>query len=256
MPLTRQQKKNLNITDLQSYAMASDDAIDARLEAFEARMKDILRTLLEEFKLGRLESPKRSPRGENSYHKENQSGKGDQAQDFAYSRMRVDFPRWEDEDLTGWISRAEWYFRFHKTLYASMVDIAAIYLEGDAIQWYDWFEYIHGVPTWRQFKSELLICFRPSEYENDIDLKFEEEDAEQEPQLAVSTVHSLASYANPQTMKIDGVLKQQPINVLIDTGSTGNFIDNKVAALTLRIEDCNMFDVKVADGQTLNCSHK
>ncbi|RWW49156.1 hypothetical protein BHE74_00044714 [Ensete ventricosum] len=70
-------------------------------------------------------------------------------------------------------------------------------------------------------------------------------------------MHALAGYANTQTMKIDGFLKHQPITVLIDTGSTNNFMDNKVAArLTLRIEDCSRFDVKVADGRTINCSRK
>ncbi|RZS17013.1 hypothetical protein BHM03_00049106 [Ensete ventricosum] len=38
-------------------------------------------------------------------------------------------------------------------------------------------------------------------------------------------VHELADYANLQTMKIGGFLKQQPITVLIDTGSTNNFMN-------------------------------
>ncbi|RZR99526.1 hypothetical protein BHM03_00029084 [Ensete ventricosum] len=63
--------------------------------------------------------------------------------------MMVDFSRWEDEDLTGWISCTERYFRFHKTPEASMVDIVTIHLEGDTIQWYDWFEHTHDIPTWR-----------------------------------------------------------------------------------------------------------
>ena len=47
-----------------------------------------------------------------------------------------------------------------------MVKIAAIHLEGDAIQWFDWFEHTYGVLSWRQFKEGLLICFRPTDYEN------------------------------------------------------------------------------------------
>ncbi|RWV86985.1 hypothetical protein GW17_00051065, partial [Ensete ventricosum] len=35
-----------------------------------------------------------------------------------------------------------------QTLEESTVDIAVIHLEGDAIQWYDWFEYTHSVPIW------------------------------------------------------------------------------------------------------------
>ncbi|RWW11104.1 hypothetical protein GW17_00025310 [Ensete ventricosum] len=87
----------------------------------------------------------------------------------------------------------------------------------------------------------------------DVDVETEEE----EPKSALSIVHTLAGYANPQTMKIDGFLKHKSITVLIDTGSINNFMDSKVAArLTVQIEDCNRFDVKVADSRTLNCSHK
>ncbi|RWW10673.1 hypothetical protein GW17_00025773 [Ensete ventricosum] len=104
MSLTHQQKKDLNITNLQSYAMTSDNALDAKLEAFEAHMVDKLRALFQEFRLGRSESPKRSQHEESSDYKENQPEKGDQAQDSTYLRMRVDFLRWEDGDLTKWIS--------------------------------------------------------------------------------------------------------------------------------------------------------
>ncbi|RZR90334.1 hypothetical protein BHM03_00018193 [Ensete ventricosum] len=80
--------------------------------------------------------------------------------------MRVYFPRWEEGDPMGWFSRVERYFHYHRTQEASMVDIAVIHLEGDAIQWYNWLEHTQGVLTWRQFKSGLLIRFGPSEYEN------------------------------------------------------------------------------------------
>ncbi|RWW17866.1 hypothetical protein GW17_00018187 [Ensete ventricosum] len=47
-----------------------------------------------------------------------------------------------------------------------MVEIASTQLEGDAIQWYDLYETYHRVPSWGQFKRELLIRFGPSEYKN------------------------------------------------------------------------------------------
>ncbi|RRT84314.1 hypothetical protein B296_00012720 [Ensete ventricosum] len=41
-------------------------------------------------------------------------------------------------------------------------------------------------------------------------------------------------------MKIEGFLKHQLVTILIDIGSTNNFVDNKVAArLTLQIKDCS-----------------
>ncbi|RZS15486.1 hypothetical protein BHM03_00047310 [Ensete ventricosum] len=68
-------------------------------------------------------------------------------------------------------------------------------------------------------------------------LELEEEAMEEEPQPADYLVHTLASYSNPQTMKVGGLLKQQSITVLIDTCSTNNFLNSKVAAcLALQIE--------------------
>ncbi|RWV96227.1 hypothetical protein GW17_00041079 [Ensete ventricosum] len=58
-------------------------------------------------------------------------------------------------------------------------------------------------------------------------------------------------------MKIDDFLKHQPVTILVDTRSTNDFMDSKVASrLMLRIEDCSRFHVKVADCRILNCSRK
>jgi len=45
-------------------------------------------------------------------------------------RMKLDFPRWDEDDPSGWVKRAERFFHFHGTLEASRVDIASIHLEG------------------------------------------------------------------------------------------------------------------------------
>ncbi|RRT38304.1 hypothetical protein B296_00049966 [Ensete ventricosum] len=107
--------------------------------------RDRLRAVAE-FRLGRSPSPRRSQCGESSDRKENPPEEEEQVTNSSYSRIRVDFPRWEDGDPTGWISCVERYFRYHRTLEASMVDIAAIHLGREDIQWYDWYKYFHGVP--------------------------------------------------------------------------------------------------------------
>ena len=86
--------------------------------------------------------------------------------DMLLPRMRVDFPRWDEGDPAGWISRVERYFHYYRMSDDSMVEIAAIQLEGDAIQWYNWLGYNHGAPTWNQFKNALLNRFGRMEYEN------------------------------------------------------------------------------------------
>ncbi|RWV82444.1 hypothetical protein BHE74_00008002 [Ensete ventricosum] len=64
----------------------------------------------------------------------------------------------------------------------------------------------------------------------DANLESKKEDTEEDPQPTVSTVHALADYANPQTMKIGGFLNYKTITILINTGSTNNFMNSKVAA--------------------------
>ncbi|RZR98936.1 hypothetical protein BHM03_00028390 [Ensete ventricosum] len=107
-------------------------------------------------------------------------------------------------------------------------------------------------------KKGQLLMIEPVEDEDnepsEEGLKLEEEATEEEPQPADYAVHALAGYSNPQTMKVGGLLKQQPITILIDTGSTNNFLNSKVAAcLALQIDGCKKFDVKVTDGRILNC---
>ncbi|RRT81285.1 hypothetical protein B296_00002546 [Ensete ventricosum] len=107
-------------------------------------------------------------------------------------------------------------------------------------------------------KGRLLLIEPADESEQEEeDLEHEKENAMEDPQPTVSTVHALAGYANPQIMKIEGFLKHQLVTILIDTRSTNNVMDSKVATRsTLRIEDCSRFDVKVADGRILNYSQK
>ncbi|RZR82764.1 hypothetical protein BHM03_00009243 [Ensete ventricosum] len=57
-------------------------------------------------------------------------------------------------------------FLYHRTQEASTVDIAIIHLGREAAQWYDSYKHTHGIPTWRQFKSKLLLRFESYKHEN------------------------------------------------------------------------------------------
>ncbi|RWV78604.1 hypothetical protein GW17_00060399 [Ensete ventricosum] len=80
--------------------------------------------------------------------------------------MKVDFPRWEEADPIGWISSTERYFQFYRTGDATRVEIAAIHLKGDAIQWFNWFKHTHRGLSWQRFKEGLLDRFRPIDFNN------------------------------------------------------------------------------------------
>ncbi|RRT40406.1 hypothetical protein B296_00037865 [Ensete ventricosum] len=49
------------------------------------------------------------------------------------------------------------------------------------------------------------------------------------PQSATRTVPTLIGYTNLQTLKIEGFLRQQSVIILIDTGSTHNFMSSKIS---------------------------
>ncbi|RWV96413.1 hypothetical protein GW17_00040875 [Ensete ventricosum] len=105
-------------------------------------------------------------------------------------------------------------------------------------------------------KGRLLVIEPVEDEDNETSekaLEPKEEAMEEESPPANYAVHPLADYSNPQMMKVGGLLKQQPITVLIDMGSTNNFLNSKIAAcLALQIKGCNKFDVKVVDGRIFN----
>jgi hypothetical protein len=67
----------------------------------------------------------------------------------------------------------------------------------------------------------------------------------------------LAIISTPQTLKIEGYIKKKKVIVLIDSGSTHNFIYYKLAkALNCFVYLAPEFQVMITDGGTINCSGK
>ncbi|RWW77083.1 hypothetical protein BHE74_00014775 [Ensete ventricosum] len=112
-------------------------AIDAKLETFGNRMEEKIRSLFAEFSIGWPSSLRKSQHEETSDQRDDPQEHGHITFDLNNPCMKVDFPRWEEGDPIGWISRAERYFRFYRTADASRVEIASTHLEADAIQWFN-----------------------------------------------------------------------------------------------------------------------
>lgn len=69
--------------------------------------------------------------------------------------------------------------------------------------------------------------------------------------------NALAGITTPQTLKIEGYIKKKKVIVLIDLGSTHNFIHSKIAKdLNCFIYRAPKFQVMLADGKTINCAGK
>jgi hypothetical protein len=98
----------------------------------------------------------------------------------------------------------------------------------------------------------------------------EEEEQEQEPSQdenveAISSeeltptisCNALAGISTPQTLKIEGNIKKKKVIVLIDSGSTHNFIHDKLTKdLNCFVYPAPEFQVMIAYGGTINCSGK
>ena len=83
------------------------------------------------------------------------------------------------------------------------------------------------------------------------------EEITQEEITPTISCHALAGICTPQTLKIEGYIKKRKVTVLIDCGSTHNFIHCKLAkALNCFIYPAPEFQVMIANGGTINCSGK
>lgn len=51
---------------------------------------------------------------------------------------KVEFLKFESEDPQGWILKAEKYFLYYQMLEELKVDIAALFLDGDALDYFAW----------------------------------------------------------------------------------------------------------------------
>ncbi|RWV81270.1 hypothetical protein BHE74_00016972 [Ensete ventricosum] len=106
-------------------------------------------------------------------------------------------------------------------------------------------------------KKGKFSMIEPIEDPEEEDLEPKKENMKEDPQPVDYTTHTLADHANPQAIKVEESLKQQPVTILIETRSTNNFMNNKVdTQLMFQDKDYNRFDVEVVDGQILKCDRR
>ncbi|KAM0035237.1 putative retrotransposon gag domain, aspartic peptidase domain superfamily [Helianthus debilis subsp. tardiflorus] len=79
--------------------------------------------------------------------------------------------------------------------------------------------------------------------------------ADSATELAEISLHALFGKPNPITMKLQGILADTEIIILIDSGSTGNFIsDTLVRELKLTSQLVTPFGVQTGNGDIIRCS--
>ena len=83
-----------------------------------------------------------------------------------YRKPKLDFPRFNGDDPTGWIYSTEQYFSLHNTFDVNKVPLASFHLEHEALQWFRWYIKAHAEPNWTEFSQLLLQRFGPSAFDD------------------------------------------------------------------------------------------
>ncbi|XP_012855103.1 PREDICTED: uncharacterized protein LOC105974534 [Erythranthe guttata] len=79
---------------------------------------------------------------------------------------KMEFPRFDGGDPRGWILKAEKYFRYYQTPEEIKVDIAAMYLEGDALDLFSWLNNERTLVYWEELVKALQKNYGPAEFQN------------------------------------------------------------------------------------------
>ncbi|XP_028115673.1 uncharacterized protein LOC114313491 [Camellia sinensis] len=86
--------------------------------------------------------------------------------DRNYTHLKLSFPKFNGDDPTGWIFKAEQYFEFKNVAPDQQVQLASFHLEGIALQWLRWLTKFRGPLTWNELTKALLLRFGPTDYED------------------------------------------------------------------------------------------
>jgi hypothetical protein len=81
----------------------------------------------------------------------------------SYQPMKMEFPRFHDDDPIVWLDRATQFFEYQHIGEGQKITLATFYLEGEANQWWQWLKNVYledGQPiTWEIFEKEILVRF-------------------------------------------------------------------------------------------------
>ncbi|KAA8549572.1 hypothetical protein F0562_001410 [Nyssa sinensis] len=83
-----------------------------------------------------------------------------------HSQLKLHFPKFNGDDPTGWIYKAEQYFKFQNIVVAQRVLLASFHLEGISLQWHRWLTKFRGPLTWEELTKAILHRFGPTDYED------------------------------------------------------------------------------------------
>ncbi|XP_006584211.2 uncharacterized protein [Glycine max] len=126
-------------------AESSNDRVEAALARLTSRIEDLLQHVTPSA------SPSFPPRSPIPAHSH---------------RMKLDVPRFDGTDPLGWIFKITQFFEYHGTPDHDRITIAAFYMEGRALAWFQWMSSNGQFTSWPVFLQALQNRFAPSQYED------------------------------------------------------------------------------------------
>ncbi|PWA93151.1 retrotransposon gag domain, Retroviral aspartyl protease [Artemisia annua] len=138
------------------------DPVAAQLAAIASSM-ELLQQEVALIKTQQTKQKDKSSGGFNRFDDEGSSG-GNQRRYRPYNK--IDFPTFSEGDPRGWILKAEKYFRYYNVPEEERVDVAAMHLEGDALDLYSWLSSDQNIEYWEDLVRALQKNFGPAEFQN------------------------------------------------------------------------------------------
>lgn len=121
--------------------------------------------------------------------------------------MKMDVPKFDGSDPSGWIFRIEEFFAFHNAPDDLRLSIVSFHLEGRASAWFRWMKANNLITSWASFLLNVKQRFGDSIYED--------------PQGALSKLSQTSSVADFQTAfedmmnKVSGVSESLLVSFFI-----------------------------------------
>ena len=81
-------------------------------------------------------------------------------------RLKLDVPRFDGSDPTGWTFKITQFFEYHNTPDHERLTIASFYMEGAALAWFQWMHRNAQLSSWSAFLHALHTRFASSTYED------------------------------------------------------------------------------------------
>ncbi|KAJ1397503.1 Aspartic peptidase domain superfamily [Sesbania bispinosa] len=172
-----------------------------------------------------------------------------QSQSFRVCSVKLDFPCFDGADVLQWIFKAEQFFNYYNTPDDQRLTIAAIHLDKEVVPWFQMMAHNNAFQSWFAalanrvtglISDSLLDCFIGG-LKPDI--------RQEEHHLSYNSLHDSSGLG---TMKFQGLINGMTVQVLLDGGSSDNFIQPRLAhCLKLPVKPIQNVQVVVRNGAAL-----